>query len=181
MPRFVIFPTFIGLLTCLLSWPHCAGFSTASYRTSHRVPSQRHASDGDGYVALGRRELLDNLARRAALAAAAAAVALPGPPARALDFAAFESGEISKDADRAAPKLSDDEALCKYGAPGKAMGAACERAKMKPNLPSVVDASGQVDRGEYLRCKTEYPIVDGQYVKTRVCKPSKDWGADEAK
>ena len=61
------------------------------------------------------------------------------------------------------------------------MGVACERAKMKPNLPSVVDASGKVDRGDYLKCKILYPVVDGEYVKTRVCKPSADWGADEAK
>ena len=34
-----------------------------------------------------------------------------------LDFDAFESSEITKDEKKSAPILSDDEALCRYGAP----------------------------------------------------------------
>ena len=106
------------------------------------------------------------------------------PPASAaafvlalLDFDAFESSEITKDEKKSAPILSDDEALYQYGAPGKAMGEGCDRAGKKPNLPSFVDAMGKVDRGDYLRCRYEYPISGGEYVKTRVCKPSGEWGA----
>ena len=93
------------------------------------------------------------------------------PTALALDFDAFESGEISKDSQTLIPKLNDDEALCKYGAPGKAMGEACERAKIQRKLPGGVDITGKVDRGDYLVCKYEYPDM----VKTRVCKPAKEW------
>ena len=34
-----------------------------------------------------------------------------------LDFNAFKSSEITKDEKKSAPILSDDEALCRYGAP----------------------------------------------------------------
>ena len=180
MPRFSGVPTFTTVVTCLLTWQQCAGFSAKS--NNYRVrSSQCNASEGDDYSVMDRRELLDNMVRRFPIAISAAVsltvATLPTPPpALALDFDAFESGIISKDSESFIPKLNDDEALCRYGAPGKAMGVACERAKMKPNLPSVVDASGKVDRGDYLKCKILYPVVDGEYVKTRVCKPSADWG-----
>ena len=127
-----------------------------------------------------RRDVLDAGFRAAAsFLAVTATTTTSFPPAvvLALDFDAFESSEITKDETKSAPVLSDDEALCKYGAPGKAMGEACERAGVKPNLPSFVDATGKVDRGDYLKCRYEYPIVGGEYVKTRVCKPSGEWGA----
>ena len=97
--------------------------------------------------------------------------------AQALDMDAFESSILSKDATTdLSPKLNDDEALCKYGAPGKAMGEACSRAKMQRKLPGKVDVTGKVDRGDYLKCRYEYPIIGGEYVKTRVCKPSgEEW------
>ena len=91
----------------------------------------------------------------------------------ALDYDAFESSALTTDEYKSrSPKLGEDEALCRYGAPGKAMGEACARANARPNLPNFVDANGKVDRGDYLRCRYEYPIIDGEYVKTRVCKPS---------
>ena len=128
-----------------------------------------------------RRDVLDAGFRAAAsFLVAVSATSSSSPNAAvvlALDFDAFESSEITKDETKSAPILSDDEALCRYGAPGKAMGEACERAGKKPNLPSFVDATGKVDRGDYLKCRYEYPIVGGEYVKTRVCKPSGEWGA----
>ena len=106
------------------------------------------------------------------------------PPASAtafllalLDFDAFESSEITKDEKKSAPILSNDEALCRYGVPGKAMGEACDQVGKKPNLPSFVDATEKVDRGDYLRCRYKFPILGGEHVKTRVCKPSGEWGA----
>jgi len=128
-----------------------------------------------------RRDVLDAGFRAAAasflVAVSATSSSSPAAVVLALDFDAFESSEITKDETKSAPVLSDDEALCRYGAPGKAMGEACERAGKKPNLPSFVDATGKVDRGDYLKCRYEYPIVGGEYVKTRVCKPSGEWGA----
>ena len=70
-----------------------------------------------------------------------------------LDFDAFKSSEITNDEKKSAPILSDNEALCQHGAPGKAMGEACNRAGKKLNLPSFVDATGKVYRGDYLRCR----------------------------
>jgi hypothetical protein len=126
-----------------------------------------------------RRNFLDSiiLSTSVMTALTAASTTNPSTTACALDYDSFESSIISEEKRVSAPKLSDDEALCRYGAPGRAMGEACDRAKVKPNLPRGVDAAGVVDRGDYLRCRYEYPIIDGEYVKTRVCKPSGEWGA----
>ena len=103
---------------------------------------------------------------------------MPYATALALDFDAFESSMLSKDWAGSAPAtMGDDEALCRYGAPGRAMGEACDRAKIKPKLPNFVDATGKVDMGDYLRCRNEFPTVNGEYIKTRVCKPSGEWEA----
>lgn len=176
MTRFSSLTTFSVI--CLLSWQPCAGFSTQS--NNHRVRSSLgnvSSGDGDG-GAINRRGVLEHMfcVFPIAFTAAFSMSAMAPTPALALDFDAFESSEISKDSGKSNPELNDDEALCKYGAPGKAMGEACERAKMKPRLPGVVDATGKVDRGDYLSCKYEYPVVDDKYVKTRVCKPASEWG-----
>ena len=98
--------------------------------------------------------------------------------AAALDFDAFESSQISKDASSANPELSEDAALCKYGAPGKAMGEACKRANMKPRLPADVNPNGKADRGDYTKCVDQYNIVGDKYVKSRLCKPINEWGPE---
>lgn len=177
--RFVEIATLI--LASVLGSPNlCAGFVTNTNGRS--VPSSSAVFDvsanncGD---AVERRKVFDNIFRTT-IAAVTVATTLPittTQPALALDFDAFESGEISKDTSSSAPKLNDDEALCKYGAPGKAMGEACARAKIQRKIPGGVDATGKVDRGDYLKCRYEYPIVGGEYVKTRVCKPSGEWAA----
>mmetsp|Transcript_37626 Transcript_37626/g.80308 ORF Transcript_37626/g.80308 Transcript_37626/m.80308 type:complete len:177 (+) Transcript_37626:163-693(+) len=157
----------------LFGWKSCAGFSSDVGAKKHVRPNKSNNPQGEEITTINRRDLLNNLFLR--LPIAAAALSTTPPPALALDFDAFESSEISKDTGKANPELTEDEALCKFGAPGRAMGEACERAKMKPNLPGVVDASGKVDRGDYLVCKFEYPVIDDKLVKTRVCKPSKEW------
>jgi hypothetical protein len=127
----------------------------------------------------GRRDFLEVIFAAVPASAVIATMAGTTNPstACALDYDSFESSIISDEKRASSPRLSDDEALCRYGAPGRAMGEACDRAKAKPNLPKNVNAAGVVDRGDYLRCRYEYPIVDGEYVKTRVCKPSGEWGA----
>jgi hypothetical protein len=101
---------------------------------------------------------------------------LPKAANAALDYDAFESSIINQDTTKYQPKLNNDEALCKYGAPGKAMGEACARANIQRTLPGGVDVTGKVNRGEYLKCRYEYPIdaSTGEYVKTRVCRPSSE-------
>lgn len=101
--------------------------------------------------------------------------------AAALDMDAFASSQLSSDDAASNPTLSDDEALCKYGAPGPEMGAACKRAKMKPRLPSDVSADGKADRGDYTKCKFEWSIVNGEYDKKTICKSTREWGGPDVK
>ena len=54
------------------------------------------------------------------------------------------------------PKLSEDEALCRFGQPSKRTGEACLRAKMSTKRPNGVDAFGSVDRGDFVKCKPNY-------------------------
>lgn len=125
-----------------------------------------------------RRTLLKHTAAKAAAIFLATNAIIDPQAASALDFDAFESSQISKDSQSTNTELSDDEALCKYGAPGKAMGEACKRANMKPRLPSDVRADGKADRGDYVKCVDQWSIVSDKYVKTRVCKPIKEWGPE---
>ena len=148
----------------------CSGFGMPQQQPRSRNAcadqQQSHAEDS------GRRQALGLLSSVLATTAVAA-------PALALDFDAFESSAITPPPS-STRKLTDDEALCIYGAPGKQMGEACARSGATPKLPKSVSPSGKADRGDYLACKYEYPKdKDGEYVKTRVCKPSKEWtGAD---
>jgi len=97
-------------------------------------------------------------------------------PAQALDVDAFMSQELiqpSSDSQQSNKKLSDDQALCKLGQPSKARGDACVRAGMSTLLKTGgVDAYGNVDRGDYKRCKVEYvddPNIKGFLKKSYVC------------
>lgn len=68
-------------------------------------------------------------------------------------------------------KLTDDEALCKYGQPSRDRGDACVRAGMSTKLkPGGVDAYGKVDRGDYVKCKQFYEMDNGVYAKKTECK-----------
>ena len=142
-------------------------------------------NDDKGILLQRRRVALNNMFRNSiaiitmtsTLSLTSSTSIISSTAALALDMDAFETNILSNDTTNdLSPTLNDDEALCKYGAPGKAMGEACSRAKMQRKLPGNVDVTGKVDRGDYLKCRYEYPIIDGQYVKTRVCKPSgEEW------
>lgn len=83
---------------------------------------------------------------------------MPSAPAQALDMDSFMSQELSPPKN-AVPtkKLSDDEALCKFGQPSKERGDACIRAGLPTTLKKGgVDAYGNVDRGDFVRCKFIY-------------------------
>mmetsp|Transcript_203 Transcript_203/g.338 ORF Transcript_203/g.338 Transcript_203/m.338 type:complete len:192 (+) Transcript_203:99-674(+) len=142
--------------------------------------SKNNFSEGDDDISTSRRSILQKTLTTAASSLFLAAnVAITHPTtATALDFDAFESSQISKDSSSANPELSEDAALCKYGAPGKAMGEACKRANMKPRLPADVRADGKVDRGDYTKCVDQWNIVDDKYVKSRLCKPISEWGPE---
>jgi hypothetical protein len=105
--------------------------SSSSYTTSLSMSSSR-------------RNFLNNLAPT--IAAGAIFIASSNNAANALDFDAFENGEIAADTKscdpkkdpKCIPKLSEDEALCQYGGGGKARGEACRRVRDKGGkLPEV--------------------------------------------
>ena len=87
----------------------------------------------------------------------------------ALDMDAFMSKELEGDKNKS--EISDDVKTCKYAAPGKVKGDACVRAGMRTTGKNGgVDAYGNLDRGDYVRCSTSYPMIDGKYVKTTTCE-----------
>lgn len=87
----------------------------------------------------------------------------------ALDMDAFMSKELEGDKNKS--EISDDVKTCKYAAPGRAKGDACVRAGMSTaGKNGGVDAYGKLDRGDYVRCSTSYPMIDGKYVKTTTCE-----------
>jgi hypothetical protein len=160
--------------------------SIASYQKFHAIDEEGGEGNDDKGILLQRRRVaLNNMFRNSiaiitmtsTLSLTSSTSIISRTAALALDMDAFETNILSNDTTKdLSPTLNDDEALCKYGAPGKAMGEACSRAKMQRKLPGNVDVTGKVDRGDYLKCRYEYPIIDGQYVKTRVCKPSgEEW------
>ena len=79
----------------------------------------------------GRRKALQSI-----LAGASVAAAFPSVSS-ALDVDSFMSSELEKDQKncnpkldpKCAPKMTQDEALCKYGQSGNARGEACKRFK----------------------------------------------------
>lgn len=102
------------------------------------------------------------------VAAASVATTSIVAPAFALDMEAFMNQELKQDAPK---QVSDDERMCRFGAPGRDKGEACERAGMPTAAKGGkgVDAYGNIDRGDFVRCITTYPMIDGQYVKTVTC------------
>ncbi|KAL3763403.1 hypothetical protein ACHAWU_001976 [Discostella pseudostelligera] len=161
--------------------PSSSSSSIAAHRNFHsmgeEIGDNNNYSD-DGIQMHQRRDALNNMFRHSIAMVTLASTISTSTTAFALDMDEFESNILSKDTTNdISPKLNDDEALCKYGAPGKAMGEACARANIQRKLPGDVDVSGKVDRGDYLKCRYEYPIIGDKYVKTRVCKPSGEWEA----
>ncbi len=120
----------------------------------------------DGMVA-SRRNFFSSAIATATATAGAVQVAQTRP-AFALDMDAFMNQELQKDVKR---DLTDDERTCRYAAPSQTTGEACVRAGMKTTrIAGGVDAFGNYDRGDYVKCKTSYPMIDGQYVKTVTCE-----------
>ena len=86
---------------------------------------------------------------------------------------AFEKSQLgSSDQQQLSTKkdLSADEGLCRYGAPGKDTGEACVRAGISTKRTGTLDAFGNVDRGDFVRCKTFYEDTGARYEKKVVCE-----------
>lgn len=106
--------------------------------------------------------------RRSFFQASAITASTFASPAFGLDMDAFMNAELNSDKPK---EMTDDERTCKFAAPGPAKGAACERAGMSTaGKGKGVDAFGNIDRGDFVRCKTSYPMIDGKYVKTVTCQ-----------
>lgn len=142
-PRSLLFATAV-----LLAGRDARAFTgPAAPSAPPRPPASATALAASAAPLSGRRALLR---RCAALATLASFAALPAP-ARALDFDAFERGEIATDTARCdpkrdpkcIPKITGDEALCQYGSSGDARGEACARVKRKGGtLPEATKAKG---------------------------------------
>lgn len=125
------------------------------------------------------RGVADKLSRRSFLIAAPL-IAAPAA-AMALDMDAFMNKELEsttcdeKVNKKCIPKLSEDEALCRFGSPSKKTGEACIRAGMSTSnkVAGGVDAFGNLDRGDFARC-TQYYEDDGgpKYTRKRKCVDS---------
>jgi hypothetical protein len=88
-------------------------------------------------------------------------------PVSALDMDAFANSMLTQPTSQ----MSSDEALCRFGQPSPEKGDACVRAGRPTKNPSGgVDAYGNVDRGDFVRCKFFYVVEDDKYVKKVECK-----------
>ena len=125
--------------------PACAVLLAGSdaFAPAAQPQSSRVSSTEIGMSNGGRREFVSKFAT---FASAAAVLAGDVAGAGALDFDAFERGEVEKDVQKCnpkldpkcIPKLSDDEALCQYGGSGQKRGEACRRVKQAGGaLPEV--------------------------------------------
>jgi len=72
--------------------------------------------------------------------------------AEALDMDAFANSQLLQDSSPS--RMSDDEALCRFGQPSEETGAACKRAGVTKK--SGVNAYGKIDRGNYVRCQAKW-------------------------
>lgn len=117
-------------------------------------PSMRTAY-GQSATALSMATPADNVSDRrrvlqsvfgATAAAATVLLSEKTAPAQALDMDAFMNSELASDSakcdpkdPKCIPKLSQDEALCKYGQIGEARAEACKRVKA---------SGGKVDKAD---------------------------------
>lgn len=96
---------------------------------------------------------------------------MPKHKTNALDVNSFIEKELASDKLGSTKKLTEDEALCTYGQPSKDRGDACVRAGMSVSLPGrSVNAYGEVDRGNFVRCKQFYELEESGYVKKTFCE-----------
>lgn len=99
------------------------------------------------------------VSRRAAVAGlvGASTLAFWRAPANALDMDAFVNSELEKDTKqcnpkfdpKCAPKMSPDEAMCKYGQSGEARGEACKRYKSSGGSLAKPGSAGTSPGGAY--------------------------------
>jgi hypothetical protein len=118
---------------------------------------------------LSRRQAFASIAT----AAAASAFVITPLASDALDMDAFANQQLSSsvcDDKKCAPKLTDDEALCRYGSPSQKTGEACVRANLSTKRAGTLDAFGQTDRGDYVRCKSRYVDMGDRYEMVTECK-----------
>lgn len=79
----------------------------------------------------------------------------------ALDIDGFMNSELQKDS-KSDQGMSADEALCRFGQASPETGNACLRAGMSTvRKGKPVDAFGNIDRGDYVRCKSFYVEGNG--------------------
>jgi hypothetical protein len=96
---------------------------------------------------------------------------MPKSDCNALDVDAFIKKELGNEEKSTTKNYSSDEALCKFGQPGKDRGDACVRAGIPIASPGKsVNAYGEIDRGSYIRCKQFYELEEEGYVKKTVCE-----------
>ena len=115
----------------LLGVSALAGNDQALHRPASKSLVQEPLKSVVDQPQFGRRKALQSI-----LAGASVAASLPSV-ASALDVDSFMSSELEKDQKncnpkldpKCAPKMTQDEALCKYGQSGNARGEACKRFK----------------------------------------------------
>ena len=92
-------------------------------------------------------------------------------PSIALDMDAFMNNELAKDSKKEEVKpVNDDATTCRVGAPGKETGDACVRAGLPTTRKTGVDAYGNLDRGDFIRCTTSYKIENDKYMRIVTCQ-----------
>lgn len=114
----------------LLSTAALAANKNSITRQNSSLENVEQLVSSDDQV-FGRRKALQQLLVAGTVAASAS------KPAFGLDMDAFTSSELDKDKTncdpkrdpKCIPKLSSDEALCKYGQSGEARGEACKKVK----------------------------------------------------
>ena len=75
--------------------------------------------------------------------------------ADALDYDSLKKKEVNNETEK--PKMSEDEALCRFGSPSQKTGNACLRAGL-PTERKGVDRFGTVDR----ECLTVQKVQQGK-------------------
>ena len=132
--------TFLVMALAVISTATCvSGFSSPLFS----VPATRHQAQAKSLSQLGSTSSRLTVGGRRAFVAGFSGIAfvaaspLLAPTAQALDMDAFANSELASDKakcnekldPKCVPKLTEDEALCKYGQSGEKRGEACRRVK----------------------------------------------------
>jgi len=109
-------------------------FYANAFSTTIPQSQKINIKDSQLYASTGRREMIGAVFGTIAFGITASS---GGEAANALDMDAFMNSELESDKKncdpkrdpKCIPKLTEDEALCKYGQSGNARGEACKRVK----------------------------------------------------